>query len=261
MDEDGFQRLHELATRDQWRLADLDWTELDLSALPELFRQNAADAFAQLRWGEATAQRGATRLAALLPEGWARRFVLTQVTDEERHVAFFERVIGLFGCAGRVRPSVERLMAEVQNAETPEALVLGMQILIEGVGHSVFVETADLINEPDAGAAFEALGLDGPLRKLRVVVGDWMPRLLARDESRHIAFGLHYLRERIPALDPAARRLLVKKVAHWGDLVLEKARDPDLIVGVDAAVLCARLIDDLNLRIGQVGLATRIPAP
>jgi hypothetical protein len=26
-------------------------------------------------------------------------------------------------------------------------------------------------------------------------------------------------------------------------------------------VLCARLIDDLNLRIGQVGLATRIPAP
>jgi hypothetical protein len=54
---------------------------------------------------------------------------------------------------------------------------------------------------------------------------------------------------------------LEEKVALWGDLVLEKARDPDLIVGVDAAVLCARLIDDLNLRIGQVGLATRIPPP
>src|SRR5262245_45856068 len=185
MDEEGFRRLCDIANRDQWRLADLDWSGLDMSALPEFFRQTVADAFAQLRWGEQTAQRGATRLAALLPEGWARRFVLTQVVDEERHVAFFERVIGLFGCAGRVRPSVERLMGEVQSADTPEALMLGMQILIEGVGHSLFTEAASLVNEPEAGAALEALGLDGPLRKVRVVVGDWMPRLLARDESRH----------------------------------------------------------------------------
>jgi hypothetical protein len=253
--EPYFERLCELAARDQWKLEDLDWETLDVSPLPEFFRQTAADGFAQLQWGERTAQLAATRLMELLPEGAARTFVATQRTDEARHVAFFERVIGLLGCEGRVRPSVARLMREVQEAETPEALVLGMQILIEGVAHSLFLEAARVVNaletEDSAG---------GPLQALKTVMGEWMPKLLARDESRHIAFGLHYLRQRIPRLDGMARRQLEAKVALWGEWVLEQARDPDLVygIGIDGEAACGQLLEDLNLRLGQVGLETRI---
>jgi hypothetical protein len=255
--EPYFERLCELAARDQWRLEDLDWYTLDVSGLPEEFRQTAADGFAQLQWGERTAQHAAARLVELLPEGPARAFLVTQRTDEARHVAFFERVMEVLGCEGRVRPSVQRLMREVQEADTPEALVLGMQILIEGVAHSLFQEAARVVN------GFEAdEGLEGPLQALKKVMGEWMPRLLARDESRHIAFGIHYLRQRLPRLDGAARRQLEEKVSLWGEMVLEQARDPDLVygIGIDGEAVCGQLIEDLNLRLGQVGLETRIAA-
>ncbi|WP_164020270.1 diiron oxygenase [Pyxidicoccus trucidator] len=250
----SLERLCELAARDQWRLEDLDWSSVDVSALPEPFRQTAADAFAQLQWGEQTALFAAMRLMELLPEGAARTFLATQRTDEARHVAFFERVVRLFGCEGRVRPSVLRLMQEVREAETPEALLLGMQVLIEGVAHSMFLEAVKLV---------EAMGdieeFDSSIRALKTLVAESMPRL-ARDESRHIAFGLHSLRRLIPQLDGAARLRLEEKVALWGEWLLEQVRDPDLVVGIgmDGDALCGRLIEDLNLRIGQVGLATRL---
>jgi hypothetical protein len=249
------ERLCELAARDQWKLEELDWGALDVSALPEEFRQAAADGFAQLQWGERTALIAATRLLELLPEGPERAFIATQRTDEARHVAFFEQVIRLLGCEGRVRPSVRQLMLEVQEAETAETLVLGMQILIEGAAHSLVMEGGRLV-----GALGEGGEADGPLLALKRVVGEWMPRLLARDESRHIAFGLHFLRKRLPQLPPAARHALEEKVARWGEGVLEQARDPDLVygIGVDGEAVCGRLIEDLNLRISQVGLETRI---
>ncbi len=251
---DALQRLCELAARDQWTLDGLNVPSLDVSGLPREFRQAGADAFAQLHWGERTALLAAERLLHQLTEGPARTFVQTQIKDEQRHVAFFEALIAQFGCEGRRRPSVERLMREVEAAETREELVLGMQILVEGTAHSLFLEAArwaESIPEDEGG----------PLRLLRTLLGDWMP-LLARDESRHIAFGVHYLREQRPHLTPLRIRRLEEKLVHWGEGVLAQARDPDLIdgVGVDGAALCDRLVEDLNLRIAQVGMSTRIAA-
>lgn len=249
------ERLCELAARDQWKLDDLRWDTLDVSGLPEEFRQIAADAFAQLRWGERTAHLAAGRLLELLPQGPARAFCQTQIADEARHVEFFSRVIALCGCEGRVRPSISRLMREVEEADTPELLLLGIQVLIEGVAHSIFLESAKTLQALLGEATY-----DGPVAALRAVVGDWMPRLLARDESRHIAFGIHQLRERLPRLSAAERQRLEATLERWGASVRDQAADPDLIygLGVDSAELCDRLIEDLNLRIAQVGLRTRI---
>jgi hypothetical protein len=248
---DALERLCELAVRDQWRLETLDFSALDVSSLPLPFRQAGADAFAQLHWGERTALVAARRLALLLPPGLERRLVELQINDELRHVRFFEQVILHLGCEGRRRPSVERLMLEVEEARSAEELVLGMQILIEGAAHSLFLEAARWVDAlPDE---------EGPLRALRQVLGEWLP-LLARDESRHIAFGVHFLRERLPALSAPRLRQVEEKLAHWAEGVLEQARDPDLIegVGLDGNALCDRLVEDLNLRISQVGLSTRI---
>lgn len=249
----AYERLCELARRDAWRLEELPWHELDVSDAPEELRQVAADAIAQLHWGERTAHLAAQRVARLLPEGAARRFALTQVEDEARHVAFFGKLMDVVGCEGRVRESVRALMAQVEAADTPELLLAGMQILIEGVAHALFVELSRVAK--DAGE-LEGAFASSMLR----VVGDWMPRLLGRDESRHIAFGLACLEERIPKLDAGARAALEARAADWGRQVRAQAEDPDLLfgLGVDGATLCARLIDDLNLRLAQVGLTTRI---
>lgn len=249
------ERLRELAVRDQWSLSDLDWTGVELPSLPADFRQAAADAFAQLYWGERTAELAATKLAGLLQPAAARALCELQSRDEARHAAFFEQVIARLGCQGRVRPSTERLMSEVQQAESPEAMVLGMQILIEGVAHSLFSQAGRLFEVLDRSGAME-----GSQRATWRVVAEWMPGLLARDESRHIAFGVHFLRERLPELGPRGRGRLEEKLATWGAWVLESARDPDLLlgVGVDGDALCGPLVEDLNLRIAQVGLQSRL---
>jgi len=68
------------------------------------------------------------------------------------------------------------------------------------------------------------------------------------------------LRQRIPRLDPAARQKLEDRVALWGEALLEQMRDPDLVYGMggDGEAVCGQLIEDLNLRLGQVGIETRL---
>jgi hypothetical protein len=249
------ERLRELAVRDQWSLSDLDWTGVDLPSLPAAFRQAAADAFAQLRRGERTAELAASRLAGQLRPAAARALCELQARDEARHTAFFDQVIARLECPGRVRPSTERLMAEVEEAGSPEETALGMQILIEGVAHSLFSQAGRLFEVLDASGA-----LDGSQRATWRVVAEWMPGLLARDESRHIAFGVQFLRERLPEVGPRGRERLEEKLATWGAWVLESAHEPDLLlgVGVDGHALCGPLVEDLNLRIAQVGLNARV---
>ncbi len=252
------ERLYDMAARDQWTIAGLDWSAVELDLLPEPLRRVAADLFAQVHHGELTAMSTAARMMDRLERPSARLVCATQVADEARHARFFENLLSRLGHPGEVRPSVRALMREVDAQETPEGAMLGMQIVIEGVAHSLFSAGARLFAElGDQGA------LPPAVRAAKIVVGEWLPMLLGRDESRHIAFGIAYLRERIPALDRARRDAMEVSVHRWGALVLEAARDPDLLdgVGVDGRALSARCIEDLNLRLAQVGLEARLPPP
>ena len=251
MVSEDIDRLTGLARRDQWSIEELDWAGLEAGGLPVELRQAIADVCAQLLHGEKTAHGAAARLVTTFSSPAARAFCALQERDEARHVAFFERVISLTGCAGRVRPSTERLMAEVDRAREPEEIVLGMHILVEAIAHSSFIEAGRLVADVEP---------TGPMGFLKPIAGDWLPRLLARDESRHIAFGVQYLRACVPELEPSARHRLEAHLERWGAWLLESVRDPDLLVGVgfDAAALGSQLLEDLNLRIGQVGLSTRI---
>jgi hypothetical protein len=251
----ALDRIYELAGRDQWTVGELDWSAVELSACPLFIRQAAADVFAQIHYGELTALMTASRMMDRLPAGPARLVCASQINDEARHVRFFANLMHRLGCEGRLRPSVRALMNEVYEADTPEAMMLGMQILIEGVAHSFFHEGARIFSElPMQGPLFEAV---------RTVMVDWLPHLLGRDESRHIAFGIHYLRARLPELGAAQRASLERHVERWGAAVHDMAADPDVVyaAGVDGARIGQRCVADLNLRLSQVGVETRIRVP
>ena len=252
------ERLYEMACRDQWTVAGLDWSAVDVSGVPAPLRAAGAELFTQAHHGELTAMLAAARLLDRVDDPSARLFLATQVNDEARHTRFFENLLGRLEAPGEVRPSVATLMRSVYEAPTPEGVMLGMQVLIEGVAHSLFTAGARL---------FEALDAEGelapPLRTVQQVVGVWLPQLLARDESRHIAFGLSFLTARIPELSLRERDALEAQVHGWGELVFEAAVDPDLLVGVglDGDAMSRRCIDDLNLRLSQIGLEARLAPP
>ena len=119
-----FERLFELAERDQWTVAGLSWSEVDLSVFPLALRQTAADLMAQLQYGELTAMHCAAKLIDALPTRAARLAGASQVNDEARHVRFFANLQSRLGCEGRVRPAVLDLMASVQDAPTPQEMML-----------------------------------------------------------------------------------------------------------------------------------------
>jgi hypothetical protein len=101
---------------------------------------------------------------------------------------------------------------------------------------------------------------DAALDRIRTVVVDWLPRLLGRDESRHIAFGIHYLRTCLPGLGAERRAALERNLERWGAAVHDMASDPDVIydAGVAGARIGTRCIADINLRLAQVGMEAPI---
>jgi hypothetical protein len=259
--------------REQWALDDLAWSSIDFTGLPAAGRGAGASALAQILCGERTARAAASRLLLFLADD-ARALGEIQVRDEQRHVAFFERVIARLGLhpdevesedvGGLVRPSVAALLADVRSAETPEALALGMHLVVEGAGHALFAATGRVfgLREDSMAGAHARSGVDeAALQSVRAVAGDWMPRLLGRDEGRHIALGLAFLHQRLPRATLGEVARLEELVERWGDVIVGCARDPDVVraLGVDARSWCARIVDELNRRVSQVGLETRFP--
>jgi len=100
-----------------------------------------------------------------------------------------------------------------------------------------------------------------PYRSASKVIGEWLPNYLGRDESRHIAFGVQFLSQRIPQLSPAERHRLERQVERWGRLIVAVALDPDFLImpGLNGQSLTQRCIRDLNVRLSNIGLETRIP--
>ena len=250
------ERLYELATRDQWRVSEMDWEGMDIRTMPKPLRQAAANMFAQVHYGELAALLCTGRLVEMIPNLSAQLFCATQMNDEARHVRWFSRLMHELDCRGEVRPSIIELMHHVYESDTPEELTLGMQILIEGMAHSLFMEGARVLSLVD----FES-ELFQPYRSFHTVVADWLVNYLARDESRHIAFGTRCLSEWIPELSVQRRVNLERRVEEWGTIVLESVRDPDLITafGLDGNSVGNRCVRDLNGRLATAGLMVRLP--
>jgi hypothetical protein len=246
-------RLCELSVKDQWRIGQLDWSGMDLSMYPSALRQAAADALVQIQLGEATAALVATRLRTRADPGAVQDLLAAQVMDEQRHVQFFSDLIFRLDCQGQPRDTVQALMAEVATAESTEQMLVGMHILIEGVAHSFFMGAAAIFEQVDDSGTL--------LAPIRQVIVDWLPNLLARDENRHIALGVQLLRQQVPMLSPTARDRLESQVERWGGIVHEMAADPDVIegTGLDGLGLSTQCVQDMNLRLAQVGLETRVP--
>lgn len=251
------EQLYELALRDQWRLADLNWDSVNLGGIPQPLRQSAANMFAQLHYGELAALLGASRIAMIAPNACVRKFCTTQADDEARHVQWFSALMRKLDCHAEVLPSTEALMQDVCECDSIEGLVAGIHILVEGMAHSFFLEGARAFSTCNPVTRFFA-----PYRAARTAIGDWLPNYLGRDESRHIAFGVRFLTGRIKDLSRPRRDVLERQVQRWCDLFVAAARDPAMLAvpGLDSIAIRDRCIHDINLRLATVGIEARIPS-
>ena len=197
--KDGLTELYTKAKENQWDGArDLDWsTEVDplseilpreasqLVAYEPVARLTEAErarlAHAELSFvlsnflhGEQGAMIVASQIVSASPWPDAKLYASTQTMDEARHVEVFHRYLrDKIEWEWPCNPDLKLLLDTTIQDSRWDIKYIGMQVVIEGIAMAAFGSLYQICQEP-------------LLKKLL-----WN---VMRDESRHVAFGMHSLR-------------------------------------------------------------------
>ncbi|MEU9192937.1 ferritin-like domain-containing protein [Streptomyces hundungensis] len=215
-------RLHQRAQEQQWSAGDLDWSlpvpfgaplpdgtdfaRASFEASPMAARGRPMwDTFrwelqswlvSQFLHGEQAALVAAARLVQELPDVESKLCAASQVTDEARHVEVFSRYLReKIPQPYAVNEALNALVKDVLSDARWDIAALGMQIVVEALAMAAFRL---------AGTTFH----DPLIRRVTTLV--------ARDEARHVSFGVLALREVHREFGSAER-------AEREDLVLDAA--------------------------------------
>jgi len=268
-----YPKLYELWERQQWATQDLDFSE-DRVDWHERFDD---DERFQRMYGLSAFFVGEQRVAAELgpmmraaPDEDMRLFLCTQIADEARHVAFFDRFyseVGVLETEG-----LEERLAETSQHLNPEFGELFDEMLKRRVDR-LAVEPEDLECLVEAVTIYHMV-IEGMLALTgQHFITDYNERmgtlpgfvkgftLVARDEHRHVAFGARFLRDmarRDPRHTEAIKRTLAE-VAPVADGVLrpkwfDGSDDEPMLFGVSVAETRAFALKALERRMKVIGL-------
>ena len=229
-----YAQLYDLWERQQWATQEIDFSQ-DRADWHERFDD---DERFQRMYGLSAFFIGEQRVAAELgpmmravPDEEMRLFLCTQIADEARHVAFFNRFyseVGVLASEG-----LEERLAETSEHLNPEFGVLFDELLRRRVDR-LAQEPEDLETLVEAVTIYHMV-IEGMLALTgQHFIMDYNERmgtlpgfvkgftLVARDEHRHVAFGARFLRDmarRDPRHTEAIQRTL-GEVAPVADGVL-----------------------------------------
>ena len=222
--------------RQQWAVSDLDF-EADVQNwqnLPANIRQVMQHTMTLFFIGEQAVTDTLAPLLHAAPYEDERIFLATQIADEARHTVFFQRFFEeVLGIGGGLHAALEAISPRATEGfrKIFEHQLIDAMDLVRREPHNerAWVEgvvTYHLIIE----GYLAVTGQRSLLRTLRNV--GMMPGFVAgftavaRDESRHIGFGVHALRRRI-ARHPEMARVVTLKVLDLLDPAVRTAVAPD----------------------------------
>jgi ribonucleoside-diphosphate reductase beta chain len=270
-----YRQLYELWERQQWRTQDLDFTQDRIDwheRIPPDERYARMYGLSSFFVGE---QRVAAELGPMMraaPDEDMRIFLCTQIADEARHVAFFDRFyseVGVLEADG-----IDGRLAETSEHLNPEFTELFDELLRRRIDR-LAVEPEDRMALVEAVTIYHMV-IEGMLALTgQHFIIDYneqqgtLPAFVegfinvARDEHRHVAFGARFLRDMAredPRYGEAIQRTLAE-VAPAADGVLRPkwvpADQPDdvEIFGATIAETRAFAMKALERRLKVIGLA------
>jgi ribonucleoside-diphosphate reductase beta chain len=270
----GYHELYALWERQQWAVQDIDFTQDRIDwheRIPPEERYQRMYGLSAFFCGE---QRVAAELGPMMravPDEDMRVFLCTQIADEARHVAFFDRFYAEVGVLEA--DSLNGRLAETSEHLNPEFGVLFDELLHDRVDR-LAREPEDLETLVEAITIYHMVA-EGMLALTgQHFIIDYNERagtlpgfvrgftLVARDEHRHVAFGARFLRDMVrrePRFADTIQRTLVE-VGPAADGVLrpkwfEGGDDEPLLFGVSVAETRAFALQALTRRLKAIGLA------
>jgi ribonucleoside-diphosphate reductase beta chain len=222
----SYSQLYELWERQQWRTQDLDFTQdrVDWHGFPEEERFQRMYGLSSFFIGE---QKVADELGPMMraaPTEEMRIFLCTQIADEARHVAFFNRFYDEVGVlesdnlqdrleetSAHLNPQfnvlfdemlkgrVDRLARAPEDLETLVEAITLYHMIIEGMLALTGQHFIISYNEENGTLPGFVEGFNN----------------VARDEHRHVAFGARFLREMADA-DSRYREAIQRTLVECG---------------------------------------------
>jgi hypothetical protein len=211
--------LYEKAKAAQWNaVTDVDWSVPIVFGAPlattgmYLMRPDAGlpvppELLATFRWeyhawmtsqflhGEQGALLATARLVETVPDLDAKYYAASQVADEARHVEAYSLYLARLGHDYPINEQLRTMLNHVISDNRWDVVFLGMQVIIEGIAMALF-------------RLGTALAFDPAIKQIT--------ELVARDEARHVAFGLL-------ALDGYFAELTSRELAEREEFVKEAA--------------------------------------
>src|ERR687889_142115 len=233
----SYAKLYELWERQQWATQDLDFTQ-DRVDWHERFddeeRFQRMYTLSSFFIGE---QRVASELGPMMraaPDEDMRLFLCTQIADEARHVAFFDRFYSEVGVLAS--DGLEERLAETSAHLNPEFGVLFDELLRRRVDR-LAVEPEDTETLVEAVTIYHMV-IEGMLALTgQHFIMDYNERMgtlpgfvdgftkVARDEHRHVAFGARFLRD-MCRRDPRHADAIQRTLAEVGPVADAVLRPP-----------------------------------
>ena len=217
----SYKKLFMRWQRQQWSTEDFDFTEdAKQWADPDLITQEERDfllfGFSQFFLGEERVTVELLPFALAMRDHEAQAFLTTQISDEAKHMVFFDRFYR--EVLGMKASSITEMLATQRHNVNEQ-----WEELFDGILHECAERLRKDPNDFDAlvrGITVYMIVIEGTLALTgaRFIIRnlkerEWFPGFTAgftavnRDESRHVGFGVKFLADAIKA-DPANARII-----------------------------------------------------
>ena len=222
------------------------WRSLDEETVWELTRRTAAFRLSNFLHGEQGALMVAAQLVNAVPHTDAKFYAATQTMDEARHVEVFSKYIKKLDEISPIADPVKRILDATLVTDDWLKKLVGMQIVLEGLALYSFREMRNLTEEP-------------LLKDLLTYV--------ARDESRHHAYGVQYVERCVPCLGDKERAELEDFALEAARTLIDDRSQQTLFaavlkvweeVGIDTAALLSSLHEERDELTRNVPRGTRL---
>ncbi|HYW27779.1 MAG TPA: ribonucleotide-diphosphate reductase subunit beta [Terriglobales bacterium] len=267
--------------KQQWAVSDLDFTadQQQWNTLDEAQRDTVRRTMILFFIGEQAVTDTLSPILHAAPHEDERIFLATQIADEARHTVFFQR---FFDEVLQVRGGLSSALSVVGPEATKGFRRIFETDLIDAT-EAVRRDPKDLTSWVEAVVTYHLiiegyLALTGQRALLRFfrAVG-LMPGFtagftaVARDESRHIGFGVLVLRRRLRD-DPELARVVARKVLELAEPTVLTVVDPETLLKFehpsvmpeemrqDPTEMRSFAIDSLAKRLRSVGISDAVIA-
>ncbi len=206
------ENLYELAKTNQWNVTtDINWDQeikndsdilarkenplgrskffarLSKETQQEVMANQAAFTLSQFLHGEQGALLCCGELVDAVPDIEGKLYAATQVMDEARHVEVFHKYLKKLDKHYPITDGLKNVLDAILAAETWQQKCVGMQIMVESL----------------AMGSFKNMLVTADDQLLKDIV-----TLTARDEARHVSFGIISLQHEIPSMPEEERAAL-----------------------------------------------------